>query len=256
MKILRNIKYLNILIFVLLLLFVVLIMSAIHPNEVEKMVYLYLAMIVVTGVAFLGINLLTSGGKKNTQTPVITVIQDEVIDQQEEKPEEANEEINFKEWADNLLKKAKKDDIEGFAESLLGLLSKEFEVVQGLYFSLDRKSGNFIKIADYAYYSDVPPREFMIGETISGQVAKNQKVMKITDIPDGYITVLSGLGSSSPSNLLIMPVINENETIGIAELAFFREPLEKEMKFFEELADKAGKIAGKFSTEKSSETKK
>jgi hypothetical protein len=80
--------------------------------------------------------------------------------------------------------------------------------------------------------------------------------MKITDIPDGYITVLSGLGSSSPSNLLIMPVINENETIGIAELAFFREPLEKEMKFFGELADKAGKIAGKLSTEKSSELKK
>ena len=53
-----------------------------------------------------------------------------------------------------------------------------------------------------------------------------------------------------------MPLINENETIGIVELAFFREPLEKEMNFLEELAGKAGKLAGKFLTEKSSELKK
>lgn len=256
MKMLRNTKYLNIVLFVLLLLFVVLIMASIKQNEVERKVYFYLAMIVVTGVTFSGINLLTFGNKKNAQSLVSGIIPDEVNDQQEENPEKTDVEVNYKEWIDNLLKKAKKDDIEGFTESLLGLLSKEFEVVQGLYFSLDRKSGNFLKIADYAYYSDIPPREFMIGETISGQVAKNQKVMKIADIPDGYITVLSGLGSSSPSNLLIIPVIWENETIGIVELAFFREPVEKEMKFFEELADKAGKVAGKFFTEKSSELKK
>ena len=256
MKILRNIKYLNIVLFVLLLLFVFLIMASIQQNEVERKVYFYLAMIVAAGVTFLGINLLNFGNKKVTQSPVSEVKPDEKIDQQEEKPEEAKEEINFKEWTDNLLKKAKKENIEVFAESLLGLLSKEFEVVQGLYFNLEKKTGNFIKIADYAYYSDVPPREFMIGETISGQVAKNQKVMKITDIPEGYITVLSGLGSSSPSNLLIIHVINENETFGIVELAFFREPLEKEMNFFEEMAGKAGKVAGKFLTEKSSELKK
>ena len=177
-------------------------------------------------------------------------------EQEEEKPEEITEEISFKERADNLLKKAKKESLTGFAESMLALLSKEFEVVQGLYFSLDKKSGNFIKIADYAYYSDIPPREFMIGETISGQVAKNQKTMLITDIPAGYITVLSGLGSTSPSNLLIMPVINEKETIGIVELAFFKEPGEKEIQFFEELAGRAGAIGGKFLTEKSSEQKK
>jgi hypothetical protein len=256
MKMLRNIKYLNIVLFVLLLLFVVLIMATIQQHEVERKVYFYLAMIVVSGVTFLGINLWTIGNKKNEQSRVSDIISDDAVDQQIEKSEEITEEVNFKEWADNLLKKAKKENIEAFAESLLGLLSKEFEVVQGLYFNLEKKSGNFIKMADYAYYSDVPPREFMIGETISGQVAKNQKVMKITDIPEGYITVLSGLGSSSPSNLLIMPLINENETIGIVELAFFREPIEKEMNFFEELAGKAGKVAGKFLTEKSSELKK
>lgn len=256
MKIFKNIKYLNIVLFILMLLFVILVMASLQGSSVAGMVYFYMAMIAITGMAFLSINLLSFEKKNVTKSIASEIITKELEEQVEEKTEEIAEEVSFKEWTDNLLKKTKKESLAGFAESLLAMLSKEFEVVQGLYFSLDKKSGNFIKVADYAYYSDIPPREFMIGETISGQVAKNQKTMKITDIPEGYITVLSGLGSSSPSNLLIMPVINENETTGIVELAFFREPGEKEMQFFEELAGRAGAIAGKFLTEKSSEQKK
>ena len=59
MKILKNIKYLNIALFILMLLFVLLVMASIQENSVEAMVYYYLAMIVITGVAFLSINLLS-----------------------------------------------------------------------------------------------------------------------------------------------------------------------------------------------------
>ena len=54
----KNIKYLNIALFILMLLFVLLVMASIQENSVEAMVYYYLAMIVITGVAFLSINLL------------------------------------------------------------------------------------------------------------------------------------------------------------------------------------------------------
>lgn len=257
MKFLKSNKYLNLLLFIITLVLVTLVIVQLGESEVPGTTYLYLVLLAITGIGFLALNLLYIESKKEISVQELEIKPVTEEDNSEiNRSEEASPEVNYAEWVDGLLKKAPKESLIGFSESLLTLLSKEFEVVQGLYFSLDKKSGNFTKIADYAYYSDIPPREFMTGETISGQVAKNRQVMKITDIPEGYITVLSGLGSSSPSNLAIIPVVFENEAVGIIELAFFTEPGIKEMKFFEELVVKTGNIAGKFLTEKKSEQKK
>ncbi len=257
MKFLKTNKYLSPLLFLINLGLVVLVVAGVREHEVPGSTYLYLVLLVVTGIAFLSLNLLSQKEEKIvSMEKIIENSEADELEKEEENQVELTTEINYGEWVDGLLKKAKKENLTVFSESLLALLAKEFEVVQALYFSLDKKSGNFTKIADYAYYSDVPPREFMTGETISGQVAKNRQVMKIADIPESYITVLSGLGSSSPSNLVIVPVVIENESVGVIELAFFTEPGEKEILFFEELVKKAGSIAGKFITEKSSEQKK
>jgi putative methionine-R-sulfoxide reductase with GAF domain len=252
----KNLKYLNIVLFLLVIFFVILVIGTISQHEIQGKTYFFLLMIIITGMAFLGLNLLSFEKEKAKTDRKRGINSDDDVKQEIEENSEIFEEINFKEWVQNFLKSTTYENHTDFAESLLRLLSKEFEVVQGLYFGLDKASGKFTKLADYAYYSDIPPREFMVGETISGQVAKNQKTMKIADIPDGYITVLSGLGSSSPSSLLIVPVIHKNETIGIVELAFFKEPGEKEIQFFEEMAEKAGAFVGKFIIEKSSEKKK
>lgn len=249
---LKSHKYLNIALFVLTITFVLLVIRSVQQAEVPVSSYVYLFLIVLTALAFMALNILNHFSKEN-QEKEQTVLEDLTGVADEEISAEEIDKTNIPEWVEKVLKKTKKESLEIFSESLLRSLSKEFEVVQGLYFSLDKSTGNFWKIADFAYYSEVPPREFAVGETISGQVAKNQKTMKITDIPDGYITVLSGLGSSSPSNLLIVPVLSEGETIGIIELAFFKEPGNKEMQFFEELAEKSGLVAGKFLTEKPSD---
>lgn len=250
---LKSYKYFNVLLFALIIVFVLMVISAIQPVNAPGIAYFYLVVIVVIGFASLAVNLLLFNHKKHSK-----VLQEEIISTENvvEKNVESNlteEMIDYKVWTENVLKKTKKENLTEFAESLLKIMSKEFEVVQGLYFTFDREAGYFKKIADYAYYSDVPPREFIVGETISGQVAKNQKVMKIIDIPDGYVTVLSGLGSSSPASLVIIPVLSDIETIGIIEMAFFKEPGEREMKFFEEIATRSGLIAGKFITQKPSE---
>jgi putative methionine-R-sulfoxide reductase with GAF domain len=243
-------KYLNIALFVLTIAFVLLVIRSVQQAEVPVSSYVYLFLIALTGLTFMAVNMLNPFSKDH-QANEHTILEDFVEDAEEETTPEEIDKTNIPEWVDKVLKKTKKESLEVFSESLLRSLTKEFEVVQGLYFSLDKSTTNFKKIADFAYYSEIPPREFAMGETISGQVAKNQKAMKITDIPEGYITVLSGLGSSSPSNLLIVPVLNDGETIGVIELAFFKEPGNKEMQFFEELAVKSGLMAGKFLTEKS-----
>jgi transcriptional regulator with GAF, ATPase, and Fis domain len=115
-----------------------------------------------------------------------------------------------------------KESIENYTERILQNLAKEFEIVQGVFYLKDEKSSEFCALSTYAWASDKPPATFIAGEGLTGQVAKNKTIMNVNHIPENYITVISGLGSSSPENLLIVPLLLNKETIGIIELSSFR----------------------------------
>ena len=71
----------------------------------------------------------------------------------------------------------------------------------------------------YAWSNNERPTCYEMGEGLVGQVALEQKVLEITDVPKGYLAVGSGMGSASPSHLIIFPVIYENELKGVLEFA-------------------------------------
>jgi transcriptional regulator with GAF, ATPase, and Fis domain len=114
-----------------------------------------------------------------------------------------------------------KERTEDYAERILLNMSKHFEIVQGVFFLKNQKTNLFESISTFAYTSDENPSSFKIGEGIPGQVAKNKTLMHLTSIPDGYLKIQSGLGKSFPTNLLIIPLLLNKETIGIIELASF-----------------------------------
>ena len=114
------------------------------------------------------------------------------------------------------------DNAPAYAEKLLQSIAKELEIVQGLVFVLDDKDHLFHISGEYAYYSEERPRSFPLGETLSGQAAKNKKLLNVKELPDGYITILSGMGKSSPRHLVIAPIVYNDNCIGIIELASFK----------------------------------
>jgi hypothetical protein len=59
------------------------------------------------------------------------------------------------------------------------------------------------------------------GEGLIGRVASEGIPLYVNPVPQGYITVFSGLGSSSPSYLTIVPVKDNNEVVGVLEVATF-----------------------------------
>lgn len=114
------------------------------------------------------------------------------------------------------------ENLKQFTEQTLVNIAKDFEIVQALFFVRNFGTNTFSLQGTYAFYSQQEISDFTIGEGISGQVAKNMKVFNVNNVPEGYITILSGLGSSSPNHLCIVPVAYNNECIGIMELASFR----------------------------------
>src|SRR5262249_5592945 len=74
--------------------------------------------------------------------------------------------------------------------------------------------------ATYAYKGDKNvPTEFRIGEGLVGQCALEKERILLTNVPQGYARISSGLGKSKPSNLIILPVLFENKVKAVLELA-------------------------------------
>lgn len=62
-------------------------------------------------------------------------------------------------------------------------------------------------------------RAFELGEGLAGQAALNQEIMRISQVPEGYLNVASATGSSRPVELVLIPLLWNNQLFGIIELA-------------------------------------
>lgn len=101
-----------------------------------------------------------------------------------------------------------------------------------------RKGEAFEMETAYALYrAEDDIIQYQKGEGLVGQVGKDGKPIKLSKIPDGYMEVVSGLGSAQPSYLVIYPIKNlQKEVVGVIELATFKNVGAQEMAFLEEMA--------------------
>lgn len=73
---------------------------------------------------------------------------------------------------------------------------------------------------------DFMKHEYNVGEGLIGRVAKEAHSLYIDKLPEGYIIIFSGLGSSSPTYLVIIPLVHNEEVKGVLEIALFN-PISK-----------------------------
>lgn len=79
--------------------------------------------------------------------------------------------------------------------------------------------------------------KYEFGEGLIGQSAANGNTLYVDDVPEGYVKIVSGLGSASPKYLLIVPIKRQDHVLGILELASFMQMNEDQRKFVEEAAE-------------------
>jgi transcriptional regulator with GAF, ATPase, and Fis domain len=108
-----------------------------------------------------------------------------------------------------------------YFDQLLINISECLGIVQGVAYVLDSESNKFVMAGSYAYYTEKTDRTFELGEGIPGQVAKDMKILLMDNVPDGYIRIVSGLGGGSPNCLLEVPLVFDNQTVALLELASF-----------------------------------
>jgi HAMP domain-containing protein/signal transduction histidine kinase/CheY-like chemotaxis protein len=105
-------------------------------------------------------------------------------------------------------------------------------------------SPELVLAASYGYTprrSDLHDR-FLIGEGLVGQSAFERKTIAIADVPPGYIKVGSGLGDATPADILVMPVLFEDQVLGVIELASMRPFSEPHRDFLDRIGETIGVV--------------
>lgn len=103
--------------------------------------------------------------------------------------------------------------------------------------------------AAYGYKNDKNlVKEFGIGEGLVGQCALEKERILLNNIPSNYIKITSGLGKSSPTNLIILPVLFENQVKAVIELASLDNFSETHLDFLSQLTESIGIVLNTIET--------
>src|SRR5436309_3333010 len=98
-------------------------------------------------------------------------------------------------------------------------------------------------IATYGYKERKNvPNTFKLGEGLVGQAALEQTSILLTEAPDDYIKVTSGLGSAAPVNLIVLPVLFEDQVMAVIELASFSHFNDVQRGLLEQLSESIGVV--------------
>ncbi|HEX9622888.1 MAG TPA: HAMP domain-containing protein [Streptosporangiaceae bacterium] len=96
-------------------------------------------------------------------------------------------------------------------------------------------------IAGYGLRADIEaPSHFRLGQSLIGQVAKTRKPIVLTDVPAGYIRISSGLGEAAPLNLIVLPILFEDQVLGVIEAGSFFPFTQVHKDFLEQLMETIG----------------
>jgi HAMP domain-containing protein/signal transduction histidine kinase/CheY-like chemotaxis protein len=91
-------------------------------------------------------------------------------------------------------------------------------------------------------------QSFDIGEGLIGQCALQKEKIILSEVPDNYMRIKSGLGEHKPLNIIILPVLFENNIKAVIELASFTSFSEIQLDFLGQLTEIIGIVINSIKT--------
>lgn len=141
------------------------------------------------------------------------------------------------------------ENLSEMGNDLISNLVKYLDINQGGFFTVEKdpetKENHLELTASYAYntqkYLD---RRIALGQGLIGQAWIEKSSIYLKDIPQDYTIITSGMGEATPECILIVPLMVNDEVLGIVELGAFKDIEDYKVSFVEKIAkDVASSIA-------------
>ncbi|MBX2969080.1 MAG: GAF domain-containing protein [Cyclobacteriaceae bacterium] len=121
------------------------------------------------------------------------------------------------------------DSLQKLSDDFVRTVVKYMGMNQGGLFLLEQEGDKeFLMLtACYAYErKKYLERKVNVDEGLVGQCFMERDVIYMTQVPQNYVQITSGLGEATPGSVILIPVMTNDEIVGVLELASFK-PLEQ-----------------------------
>jgi PAS domain S-box-containing protein len=134
------------------------------------------------------------------------------------------------------------DNLEELSYNIIHYLVNYMKINQGGVFLLNQPANGgdkcFEMTACVAYErKKFADKTILLGEGLVGRCALEKATIYMTDVPDDYINITSGLGEATPKAVLLVPLKANDEIYGVIELASFHVFQQFEIEFVEKLGE-------------------
>ncbi|MEU6776794.1 HAMP domain-containing protein [Streptomyces sp. NPDC046759] len=124
-------------------------------------------------------------------------------------------------------------------DELVPLVSSQYGA---FYLAEDGESGPELRlVGSYGRpEEDTRPERMPFGRSLVGQAARSRRTIAVDELPPGYVTISSGLGQIEPTALLLLPILFEEQVLGVIELASVTPFTPVQRDFLQQLVDTIG----------------
>lgn len=133
------------------------------------------------------------------------------------------------------------NDLEKLSDEIISNLVKYLKANQGALYIMDDEEGEEQAMSMRACYAWDKKKylnhKIHKGEGLSGQAWQEGDTIYLTEVPQNYIKISSGLGDANPTSVLIVPLKVNDQIFGVVEIASFNTFADFEMEFVQKIAE-------------------
>ena len=132
-------------------------------------------------------------------------------------------------------------DLITVSKTVMSELAPLVSAQHGVFYIMDDPVGSEPRLKMLSAYAYKERKnlatQWKIGEGMVGQCAYEKQRILLTNVPDDYVQITSGLGSATPLNIVVLPIVFEGKVKAVIELASFERYSATHQAFLDQLGE-------------------